>query len=139
MGVVAGAADSGVVAGAADSGVVAGAADSGVVAGAADSGVVAGAADSGVVAGAVFPLYLIRRMFHAGKFAYHFVGYSRFSLNEFGAVQESAVHLIDQPACIVVTFIGDQCVMHIGICAALREFIQKPAVALATGVPGFYL
>ena len=50
-----------------------------------------------------------------------------------------AVHLIDQPACIVETLIGDQRTVHIGVCAALWEFIQKPTEAISTGVPGFYL
>ncbi|EGP0383854.1 hypothetical protein IV827_004562, partial [Salmonella enterica] len=100
--------------------------DLGVVAGAADSGVVAGAADSGVVAG-------------AGEFTDHLVGRSSFSLNELSLIQMRAVHLIDQPARIVETLIGDQRAMYIGVCATLWEFIQKPAEAISTGVPGFNL
>ena len=111
----------------------------GVVAGAADLGVVAGAADLGVVSGAALAFCLIGWVFHAGEFTDHLVGSRSFSLNEFRFIQVSAVHLIDQPACIIETLIGDQRTMHIGVRAALRELIQKPTEAIGTGVPGFYL
>ena len=93
----------------------------------------------GVVAGAVLTFYLGGWMFHAGEFANHFVGSRSFGLNELSFIQMRAVHLIDQPACIIETLIGDQRTMHIGVRAALREFIQKPTEAIGTGVPGFYL
>ena len=129
----------GVVAGAADLGVVAGAADSGVVAGAADLGVVAGAADLGVVAGAVLTIYLIGWMLYVGEFSNHFVCRRCFGLNEFGLIKMCAVHLIDQPACIIETLIRDQRAVYVSVRASLREFVEKPTEAIGTGVPGFYL
>ncbi|EEA9372213.1 hypothetical protein LQI55_001517 [Salmonella enterica] len=50
-----------------------------------------------------------------------------------------AVHLIDQPARIIETLIGDQRTMYISVRTALWELIQKPTEAICTGVPGFYL
>ena len=93
----------------------------------------------GVVAGAVLTFCLIGRLPHAGKFANHFVGRGSFSLNEFGFIQMRAIHLIDQPARIIETLIRDQRTVYISICTALREFVQKPAEAISTGVPGFNL